>query len=112
MRRVRSQRTRSSVAAGAVGAAKPVIARGTEKRAERDISSHGRGMMSREMLPDIKPLFSVPRCGFLRLVTPAGPDFLTRFETNLNRHTANGQLVFQHPGGTPPISRFKVELLH
>ncbi len=47
------------------------------------------GMVDSEFVADVlavdftEPLFSASRCRLLRLVPPGGPDFLTRFETNL-----------------------------
>jgi hypothetical protein len=47
------------------------------------------GAVDNEFVADVlavdftEPLFSTSRCRLLRLVPPAGPDFLTRFEANL-----------------------------
>jgi hypothetical protein len=47
------------------------------------------GVVDNEFVADVlavdftNPLFSTSRCRLLRLVPPAGPDFLTRFETSL-----------------------------
>ena len=47
------------------------------------------GIVDSEFVADVlavdftEPLFSASRCRLLRLVPPGGPDFLTRFETNL-----------------------------
>jgi len=47
------------------------------------------GVVDDEFVSDVlavdftEPLFSASRCELLKLVPPSGPDFLTRFETNL-----------------------------